>query len=97
VSDDRAPSQARQLLLLVGLLCMPPVIAGAIETLGAIAAMRLPDPMGAFLLAGGLSGGWGTETLRRRPGHRTLAAVAGTIVGVVAAGLLFWMVARTMP
>jgi len=84
-------TSARQLLLFVGFACLSPTIWGGIAliaSLGALSLMIYP----AILFLGGLAGVWGSETLRRRPGHQTHAAIAGTMVGLAATVTLFWTI-----
>lgn len=90
-----SPSLPRQLLLFVGFPCAAPAIWGGIALIAGIAAGSF-DLVALALCLGGLSGMWGTETLRSRPGYRTREAIVATIVGLASVATLTWLVSSTM-
>lgn len=81
---DEGPAHwSRHLALIPGLMSLPPLFLGGLNIIGSLAEATF-EPLAYLLCFCGFAGVWGTETLRRRPGHRTRVALAGTVAGVAA-------------
>lgn len=96
--SSRHPLLDAAILIFVGL---PSVVTALWSGLGLAVGIAEGSAFGALVrpgavFLGAVAGIWGSETLRRRPGHRTRYALVGCLMGLVAFVAMLRVMAESM-